>query len=414
MTNANLNAPTAGIFPFIPPFFTQLQGGGLYADTRGLGFNSSAQDMQFRIGGRYQEDFSSASTSPRLHSTTPLIGADGIDSRRAYLEAYLTLSNGISAEFQYDFANATQPIQDAVVAYQAPHTHVMYSIGNFKEPFSINQLASDNNTLLIERSLMDGLVPGRNFGGAIVAYGDQWTATGGIFAGNANNTLTDNGFAGTARVTYAPILSTTQLLHLGVAGSYRSLDSNFSPSFSSRPEDNFERALVTTGALHNSDAIARVNGEVLYQYGSARVQGEYTYADVTGTNGQADRSFQGGYVEGGWVVNGKGRPYRIAPSFGSDAGVLQGVQVEDPQRLSNGGFGVFEVAARYSALDLTARGVTGGREQDATAGLNWYPDRNLKFMANYIHSWEDPAASSVIKSHNVQGDAFLGRMQVYW
>ena len=427
VTNANATAPNAGIFPFIPPFRTALVGANVYADTRGVGYNTDNKDLQFRIGGRYQEDFSAASTSPRLRSTptTPLIGADGIDSRRAFFESYLTLSNGISAAFQYDFANATQPIQDGVVSYHGPNTSVIYTIGNFKEPFSLNQLISDNNTLFTERSIMDGLVPARNFGGTVSTYGDKWTATGGVFAGNANNTLTDAGFAGTARVTYAPILEKTQLLHFGIAGSYRSADeSGVVGALSSRPEDFLERALVNTGGFTNIDAIERINGEALYQFANVRVQGEYTFVNVTGRNGTADRSFQGGYVEGGWVINGAGRPYRVSQPYGSEAAVLQGVQVEDAQRVSNGGFGVFELGIRYSALDLNDRSpnvirqqVNGGSEQDFTAGLNWYPDRNIRMMADYVHGWISPAASIqevVTPRREVQSDAFVGRMQVYW
>ncbi|MCW6508056.1 OprO/OprP family phosphate-selective porin [Lichenifustis flavocetrariae] len=395
-------------------------------DTKGIGYATDDKAMQFRIGGRYQEDFSSASTSPRLRSTrtTPLVGADGIDSRRAFVEAYLTLNNGLSAVFQYDFANATQPIQDGVLSYHAPNTNVIYTIGNFKEPFSLNQLISDNNTTFTERSLMDGLAPARNFGGAIATYGDQWTATGGVYAGNANNTLTDNGFSGTARVTYAPILEKTQLLHFGIAGSYRSLDQAATASFNSRPEDFLERALVNTGTLTHADSIERINGEAIYQFANMRVQGEYTYVNVSGQSGTSDRSFQGGYVEGAWVVNGAGRPYRVAAPYGSEMAVLQGVQVEDFQRVSNGGFGVFELGVRYSALDLNDRGprvlaqrANGGSEQDLTAGLNWYPDRNIRMMADYVHGWVSPAASITevaTPRREVESDAFVGRMQLFW
>ena len=414
VTNANANAPTAGIFPFIPPFFTKFPGGEpLSVDTRGISFAAPDDSVKFRIGGRYQYDFSSVSVSPRVSAILPTDN----DSRRAFFESYLTLNNGILVGFQYDFANVAQPIQDAVVAYHDPHNPVVVSVGNFKEPLSLNQLISDNNTTFLERSQMDGLVPARNFGGAIGVAGDRWTAVGGVFGGNANASVGpgNNGIAGTARVTYAPIMEKNQLLHVGVAGSYRALDANgLVPSFSSRPEDFLERALVTTGALRNSDDIARVNGEVLYQYGSYRIQGEYTYANVGGRNGQVDRNFQGGYVEGAWVVNGAGRPYRLVAPYGSEFAVLQGVQVDESQRISNGGFGVFEVAARYSALDLETRGVRGGSEQDVTAGLGWYPDRNIRGLFNYVHAWASPAAFSVAAGRNVESDAVVGRLQVYW
>ena len=408
VTNAKTVAPNAGIFPFIPPYATTLPGGGPFSiDSKGISAATDDKAVQFRIGGRYQYDFSSVQVRPAF--VTKTLPTDN-DSRRAYFESFLTLSSGFSAVFQYDFANATQKIVDAAVAYQAPQTRVIYSIGNFKEPFSLNELQSDNNTTFTERSLMDSLTPARSFGGSIGAYGDKWTIAGGVFGGNANLGIEDNGVAGTVRVTYAPILTPppTQVLHLGVAGSYRSLDATgLALSFSAHPEDFLERSLISTGALGKADAIGRVNAEVLYQIGSYRIQGEYTYANVEGRAGQADRSFQGGYVEGGWVLNGAGRPYRVAANYGTDFAVLQGVQVENGQRISQGGFGVFEAAARYSALDLQTTGVRGGSEQDATAGLNWYPDRNLKVMTDYVHAWVQPTAFSVGKSRNVESDAVV-------
>lgn len=426
MANANAAEPTGGVVPLVPPFFAKLPSGFVHVDTRGVIFDADDRYMQFRIGGRYQEDFSAASTSPHLSSAaaTPLIAFGGVESRRAYFEGYLTIRNGISAAFQYDFANTAQPIGDAVISYHGSNTRVIYTVGNFKEPFSLDQLISDNNTLFTERSVMDAFSPARNFGGAVSTYGDKWTVTGGVFAGNANDTLIDNGVAGTARVTFSPILETRQLLHFGVAGSYRSLDqSGTAGVISTRPENYLERALLSTGTLNRANALERLNGEVLYQFDNLRLQGEYTHIDVTSTDGSGDRSFHGGYVEGGWVINGAGRPYRVSQPYGSEAAVLQGVQVELPQRVSNGGWGVWETGLRYSAIDLNSRSdvlatrVTGGSEQDITAGLNWYPDLNIRMMVDYVHAKISPAASiREIASvpREINSNAFVGRMQIDW
>ena len=187
-------------------------------------------------------------------------------------------------------------------------------------------------------------------------------------------------------------------------------------SFSSKPEDFlFARSLVSTGTLTRANDIVRLNAEALYQYGSWRIQGEYTHVDVDGFGGQPDRSFQGGYVEAAWVINGKGRTYRVAPPYGSEFAVLTGVTIDDSQRISQGGYGVFEVAARFSALDLTSKNTTGGYLQDFTAGVNWYPDRNIRVMADYIHADADPSGIKVAGvPQKVSSDLFVGRINFSW
>ncbi len=112
------------------------------------------------------------------------------------------------------------------------------------------------------------------------------------------------------------------------------------------------------------------------------------------------------------MVNGKGRPYRIKPSYGSEYGEFGGVTVADRQRVSRGGLGVFELAARLSAIDLSDEDVSGGRERDVTVGLNWYPERNVKVMGNYIHV--DASRSSHSVRGDVSEDFFVSRLQFYW
>ncbi len=426
---ATAKKPSDGPLPFLAAYSSKLPGGGTFSvDTKGITLQTVDNALKFRIGGRLQLDTSAGSLSPKSLGPA-ILGVDGENFliRRAYFESYLTIYDAVELAFQYDFANATQPIQDAVVAYRG-FNHVIASAGNFKEPFGLDQLRSDNTTTFAERSLTNALFPARNFGGAVGTYGDRWTVTAGVFGGNVNTSATtgdtqieNNGVAGTARVTYAPILDQDQVLHLGIAGSYRSQDPvNTNLAFSSRPENQlFARTLVSTGTLRNAQETGRLGLEALYQYKNYRITSEYAFADVGGVTptaaiaNRSDRFFQSGYVEGAWVVNGYGRPYRIAPTYGSEFAVLQGVEIDDAQRISRGGFGVFEVAARYSALDLEDGLTTGGRLEDVTAGVNWYPDRNVRVVANYIHSHADPAPSA-LKVSTIDSDAFVARLQFNW
>ena len=48
------------------------------------------------------------------------------------------------------------------------------------------------------------------------------------------------------------------------------------------------------------------------------------------------------------------------------------------------GFGAWQLALRYSYLDLTSKGIQGGVTHEFVAGVNWFMTANLKMQANYV------------------------------
>lgn len=369
---------------------------------------------KLRIGGRLQADFGTGGVQQRGFGP---VFEENLAVRRAWIETYYSLKD-FEFAFQYDVNEPRVPVSDAIVAYKG-FEDVIVTHGNFKEPFSLDQLISDNLSQFTERSQADAFAPARNFGTAIGTHGDRWTAVTGVFGGNINTGVQNNGIASTTRLTYAPWLSEDRndVLHLGLAGSYRALgEDTRGLSLSSRSEAFlFARPLVDTRTLDDADAIGRVGLEAAWQQGPFRLQAEYILTDVERRGGRPPLIFQGGYVQASLVLNRKGRPYRIAPAYGSEYAVFTGVTVEEGQRVSRGGTGVFELGLRYSAIDLESREVRGGIEHDVTVGLNWYPERNLRFVFDYIRSHAAPSAEALnFDRRTVDADIFIGRAQVYW
>lgn len=106
--------------------------------------------------------------------------------------------------------------------------------------------------------------------------------------------------------------------------------------------------------------------------------------------GQTDPRFEGWYVQGAWMLTGENRPYNAGDA-----------RFDAPRPTvnfspSNGAWGAFEIAARYSVADLNyrpgARGtaaamsaIRGGEQKIGTLGLNWYLNPSMRLMLDYQH-----------------------------
>lgn len=385
----------------------------LQYDERGLTLTFPQQEVTLRIGGRLQIDAGAAGLS---RSGLPGAFPDDIAVRRAWIEPRMTIGTDWIVAFQYDLNDPTMPIKDAFVAWKGlPDT--ILTLGNMKVPFSLDWLQSNNDTLFAERSLANALVPDRRFGFAMGRHGEAWTAVAGVFGNAASNGVTGDGVAVAGRVTYAPILGERETLHIGLAGIHRSrsrTDDDF--GFSSTAEAFlFGRPFVDTSTIPEVTSASRLGAEAAYRNGPFLVQAEYIRVDVQRSYGLPSLGFQGGYVEGSVVLNGSGRDYALTPGGGTAYAVFKGVAVPEGHRVSRGGTGVFELSARFSGIDLDDRGFRGGSERDTTVGLSWYPEVNIRLIANYVHGRVRPGdADRDLGTRPFSVDTFVARAQFYW
>ncbi|MFN0051914.1 MAG: porin [Planctomycetales bacterium] len=130
---------------------------------------------------------------------------------------------------------------------------------------------------------------------------------------------------------------------------------------------------------------------------SFSIQSEYVYVPVARTNGP-NPSFQSAYVYVSYFLTGEYRPFQKMDSMFQrrtavfdrvipDTNFLKGANSPGTPR----GIGAFEVAARWSYLDLTDQGILGGRLNELTVGLNWYMNPYTRVTLNYIKSFLDKA-----------------------
>ncbi len=137
--------------------------------------------------------------------------------------------------------------------------------------------------------------------------------------------------------------------------------------------------VLGTGTLPIHKATV-LSGEIAGTLGSFHFQGEYFDFDIERTVG-SDLSFNGGYIQAGYILTGEKRNYS------SSSASYGGVTPSRPFDWKARTWGAWEVAARYSMIDLDDPSgvVFGGRQENITVGLNWYVNRNMRFMFNYVH-----------------------------
>ena len=90
-----------------------------------------------------------------------------------------------------------------------------------------------------------------------------------------------------------------------------------------------------------------------------------------------DPSFDGYHLSASWAITGEMRSYR------KRSGVFNPLPVA--RSVNQGGWGAWELAARYSNLDLSDGLVDGGDMDIISVGLNWWLTQVAQFSVNYRH-----------------------------
>jgi phosphate-selective porin OprO/OprP len=194
----------------------------------------------------------------------------------------------------------------------------------------------------------------------------------GVFRSADNELETADGYSLTARLTGLPIYEDdeSRLLHLGAWATLRSpVDDEL--QFRSRPESKQAENFVDTGVFE-TDQDVRAGLELGTVRGPWFLQSELTFA-APDTSG--DPVFPSAYVSLSRILTGEHRRYRRG------IGTFGTVQPESP--FLRGGAGAWELASRYSYLDLDS-GDIGGTLHDWTLGLNWFLNDNERLMFNYV------------------------------
>ena len=310
-----------------------------------------------------------------------------------------------------DFGNSpdgSPTLYEATINYVPKGTPLTATVGYFKPWLTLGDSTSSNDFMFLERpSIVEA---SRNIaaGDARASAGVRWAEkryfiasylTGAPYASQNAALAQPQQTGGTIRVAGRPIASEDTDLHLGLSGSsafrIQRTSTGQTLTVQDRPELRIDtNRLVSTGALNASSAYT-YGPEIGLRYRNFLLQGEYGRIGVNRANSPNSTAaampaleFDGGYVEGSWVITGETRAYDTSEAaFGSP-------KPKHSLSLKDGQFGAFELVGRYSHLNLNdkvtrgiAQSVTGGTfggEQNVySTGINWYPNDFLRFMLDY-------------------------------
>ncbi len=348
--------------------------GGPAVETRfgkhgGLTWKDRERGLELTLGGRLFID-----AVHHREDAEPL--GDGTELRAARISLKGSLAEDWKFKAQYDFAENDLSVKDVYLSYSGFRHPDGITVGHFKEPFSLDEQTSGKHITFMERALpVDVFSPGRALGVGLDGHGKSWSLGAGLFAESVGDVPAGEGNEGWAvagRATLAPIRGEWRNLHLGAALEYRRPDAEGEVRYRAGPESHLTSVnLVNTGKIDQVAHTRTFGLEAALVQGPFSLQGEYIQAHVARDGGNGGLDFGGWYLYGSWVLTGDSRPYNASE------GAFD-------RLIPRGEWGAWELALRYSSLDLNDGDVMGGEMQGITLGLNWYLNPRIRFMANYI------------------------------
>jgi phosphate-selective porin OprO/OprP len=410
-------------------------------------FRTNDGNVKFELGGVVMLDYDTAEPGARALGGAKLLNR--LLVRRARLDVTGTLFNWVGVKVEGDFAEGIS-LKDAYLELRF-FREASVRGGQFKVPFSLEELTSSRFIDFVERSVINELAPAREQGAML--YGSLLQGVLGyqlgVFNGVPEEAVETNNSKDVAgRLVLQPFRNTSIGLLKGL---------QLGGSFTWGP-DHITSAQGRTGARTDPRFAyfvtqptrgdrTRFGGDLAWLWGPASVKFEYAeqHSDrndcgvlVSGRcAGGADLDeivARGFYVSGTFLVTGETKPLNgpVIPrrNFSPLGGPI--------------GPGAWELGLRYAQLKFrsddpvdfldgnTVNGITGGGRTAEngvgalTAGVNWYLNPRTRMMFNWTNYWydnelgtpfscrRDSCSASTLEAGNDTSWEVLTRMQVWF
>jgi phosphate-selective porin OprO and OprP len=398
------------MLPMFLMFLAALAGNGraetplnITAGKGGFQFSSPDGDFVLKIRGMIQAD-------GRFFLQDQPLAIDTFTMRRIRPIIEGTVFNIFDFRFTPDFGGGTTVIQDAYLDARF-HPAAKVRFGKAKAPFGLERLQSAADIEFVERSLATFLVPNRDLG--IQLFGDfaggkiSYAAAimNGVVDGGSSDTDVGNGKDFVSRIFMQPIDGLGVGFAVSTGEEKGNLVNPALPNYKTSGQQTFFRYRASITLLPDTvlgdGRRTRYSPQAYFYRGPVGFLGEYVFSsqevhrDVVTTT-LDNKAFN---LNATFVLTGEPAGYKgIVPnkSFGSE-----------------GGLGAFELALRYSELDVDNDAfplfadplLFSTKAKNWTIGLNWYLNKNVKFVFDYDQTNFDGGALKTEK-------LFLTRFQI--
>jgi phosphate-selective porin OprO/OprP len=381
------------------------------------------------IGGRIHFDYrhfnhdgnNDASVGTSATAAPSAVQADTFDIRRARITTKFKFAKYYSGEITLNTVGAVN-VLDVGYMDVSWFEKAKFRFGQFKMPFSLEQLTSSNNIDFIERSFVDAYIPAKEvglqlFGSPTKGMTYALAASNGYGSANSTTAELDNRQDGKdviGRLTYniaEAMGDKEKVMHLGA--SFSAGESPLSGGFGgnrsteARGLSFYTQPVVTPlGTGDKTQTRTRWNLEGAFAFNSTKIQAQYTrqnhefYVD----NVNQDHDINTGYVQVLHTLTGE----KWADRYKDGAfGALKPIKNFDGDTMTGG---AWEVGARYSSFDASDFGTsaqlianptssttavgnglvtkTAGytKANAVSVGVKFWANPNFRMMAEYVYT----------------------------
>lgn len=336
----------------------------------------------------------------------PLFGGNPADSfgfRRIRIGIKGEVNENMFYKIQTEFAGANNfQFRDVLFGFKDLPFLQKVTIGNHKRPYNLDQLNSSNDNIFLDRPFIGDAFNdnARRLGVSTEGHTDdlKYNWRSGVY--NLQNVQSIGSFSGdnyqlevasryAATPWYDECSGGRGYLHLAVSSAHRfpdGLGPNNLSEFSTIAE-SLSGNILATGPIFGAESESLLGLETVLNIGPFQAGAEYAEAFVdrfepVGSN----LNFHGGYLYASYILTGEHHPWnRKNGTLGRLKPFENFFAVRDCNCDVKRGKGAWEIAARYSYIDLNDEDIAAGSAESLTIGLNWYWNQNARMQFNYIN-----------------------------